>query len=312
MKTSAGKVSAAHPLSTQVTAQRYFFQHAADARASGIVYGGWEACAADYAVARDGFAFSVVEFVASGNGTVSLDGVSSPLRPGSLFTYGRHTRVRLQSSPTAPMTKYFLCFAGPVALGRLRRAGLPPRRPAELSQVGEVQEAFDGLIREGQRHRSHTAPICAALAEVLLLKLEELLPLQRRAPVAGAVGAEALFIRCRQLIDRDAARLRTLEQIAVLCGASPAQLCRVFQRHQGISPYRYLMRRKMHLAAELMRETGCLAKEAGERVGFPDPYHFSRRFKAVLGLGPRAYLRAREPSGRDRAAHPTSRSRHPS
>lgn len=80
MKTSLSTLSAAHPLSTQVTAQHYFVQHAADARASGVVYGGWEVCAADYAVERDGLAFSVVEFVASGNGTVSLDGVNSPLR----------------------------------------------------------------------------------------------------------------------------------------------------------------------------------------------------------------------------------------
>ena len=36
-----------------------------------------------------------------------------------------------------------------------------------------------------------------------------------------------------------------------------------------------------------------LVKEAAERVGFADPYHFSRAFKAVHGVAPRALLHYR-------------------
>ena len=53
------------------------------------------------------------------------------------------------------------------------------------------------------------------------------------------------------------------------------------------------LRRKMSLAAAHLVERGGLVKEAALRVGFTDPYHFSRCFKSVHGVAPRALLRSR-------------------
>ena len=49
--------------------------------------------------------------------------------------------------------------------------------------------------------------------------------------------------------------------------------------------------------AEHLVENGGLVKEAAQRVGFADPYHFSRAFKAVHGVAPRALLRYRHGAG---------------
>jgi AraC-like DNA-binding protein len=49
----------------------------------------------------------------------------------------------------------------------------------------------------------------------------------------------------------------------------------------------------MTLAAEHLIEHGGLVKEAALRVGFSDPYHFSRCFKSVHGVAPRDLLRYR-------------------
>ena len=40
-------------------------------------------------------------------------------------------------------------------------------------------------------------------------------------------------------------------------------------------------------AAEFLVEKGGMVKEAALLVGFTDPYHFSRCFKAVHGVPPR-------------------------
>ena len=73
-----------------------------------------------------------------------------------------------------------------------------------------------------------------------------------------------------------------------------SSVCRWFRRYQGTSPYQYLLRRKMNLAAEHLVENGGLVKEAAQRIGFADPYHFSRAFKAIHGVAPRALLRYRD------------------
>jgi AraC-like DNA-binding protein len=78
-----------------------------------------------------------------------------------------------------------------------------------------------------------------------------------------------------------------LGDIAAAIGIKPTSVCRLFRRFQGTSPYQYLLRRKMIQAAEYLVETGGLVKEAAQRVGFADPYHFSRCFKAIHGVSPR-------------------------
>ena len=74
-------------------------------------------------------------------------------------------------------------------------------------------------------------------------------------------------------------------------GLEESSVCRLFRRFQGTSPYQYLLRRKMNLAAAFLVESGGLVKEAAQRVGFADPYHFSRCFKTVHGVSPKKLQR---------------------
>ena len=95
------------------------------------------------------------------------------------------------------------------------------------------------------------------------------------------------------MIDERAQKLTTLEDVAAAVGLEVSSVCRLFRRFHDRSPYRYLLQRKMTLAAEDLVENGGLVKEVAQRVGFSDPFHFSRCFKAVHGVAPRDLLRYR-------------------
>ena len=73
----------------------------------------------------------------------------------------------------------------------------------------------------------------------------------------------------------------TLQDITRHVGVGPTRLSRLFRRYQGLSPYQYLLHRKMALAAELLMDPTTLVKEAAARVGFTDQYHFSRCFESA-------------------------------
>jgi AraC-like DNA-binding protein len=229
--------------------------------------------------------------VAEGVGAVRLNGRRKPLGPGAVFAYAPETVCEIRTNPARPMVKYFLCLAGAGVPARLARAGVAPGQVRTLTAHAEARSAFEDLIREGQHHGRLAARLGAAFTEVLLLKIEGL----TRRPTRWGVAAEESFLRCKALIDARAERLATLEEIAGAVGIEPSSICRLFRRFQGTSPYQYLLRRKMILAAEYLFETGGLVKEAAQRVGFSDPYHFSRCFKAVHGVSPnqlRGYRRA--------------------
>jgi AraC-like DNA-binding protein len=72
-----------------------------------------------------------------------------------------------------------------------------------------------------------------------------------------------------------------------------AYLCRLFRRYDHQTPYQFLLRLKMNLAAERLQNPGVLVKQVAAELGFHDPFHFSRAFKSILGLSPEAFRRLR-------------------
>ncbi|MDB6167504.1 MAG: AraC family transcriptional regulator [Verrucomicrobia bacterium] len=276
-------------LSEQVTGARYFFRNLAPRRAGrlGLAMGGREHCNPDYALRRASFPFYGIEYVAAGRGTVKLDDRWEALGPGVVFAYAPATRCEIRSDAVDPLVKYFVSFAGTDARRRLRRCGVELGRTRQLAAHAEITSVLEDLVREGQRSGVLAGRICAALFELLLLKIEDTATL---APHASEPAREA-FLRCKALIDARVERLGSLEEIAAAAGVETSSVCRWFRRYQGTSPYQYLLRRKMNLAAEHLVENGGLVKEVAQRLGFADPLHFSRAFKSVHGVAPRELLR---------------------
>lgn len=277
-------------LSTQVSGSRYFFLGLAGTSRGGVIpaYGGFEQCDPDYVVQREGFHFTCLELVVAGEGTVRLNDTAHSLRAGSLYLYGHNTRLEIRTDPARPMAKYFLCLTGARARARVRAAGLRPDGMVQLAMFTEVQRVWDDLIREGGHHRPTANRLGAALTEVLLLKIEELAGL----PVSPDRAAEETFLRCKGAIEAQATSLGTLADITRAVGVGPTRLSRLFRRYQGLSPYQYLLRRKMAIAAELLMDPSTLVKEAAAKVGFSDPYHFSRCFKQVHRIAPKDFQRS--------------------
>ena len=80
----------------------------------------------------------------------------------------------------------------------------------------------------------------------------------------------------------------TLPDLARAAGWSTATLHRLARRHLGDSPMGYLTRRRMIEAARLLADTDLTVGEIARRVGFPDPLHFSRRYRRWYGRPPSA------------------------
>jgi AraC-like DNA-binding protein len=271
-------------LSRQVTETAYFFLNLPAPGRSGyaISAGGRERCNPDYVVRRRKYGYTVLECVVAGEGHVTLDGIKFPLTPGSVFAYRPDTACEIHTDPVRRLTKYFICLSGRDAPRRLARAGVAPARAARLPNQVEIQSILAQLVREGQARTKSSAAVCQLLFEVLLLKIRESLSRRARTPTARF----ARFTRVKQLIDTGAERLNSLRDIAREAEVTPVEACKLFHQHLGLSPFRYLMRRKMEIAAEHLVRGDALVKEAAARVGFRDPCHFSRRFKLNYGVSP--------------------------
>lgn len=254
-----------------------------------VVCGGLEHCTTDYAIHRDSFAYHSIEFVARGRGLLKLAGHDYPLAAGTVFAYGPGIAQDIVTDAGDPLCKYFVDFAGARAETLLSEFGLAPGTVARVFAPGEVQRVFDDLIANGLRASTLSGRLCSVLLEYLIVKTAE----SQMPWEASQTPAFDTYQRCRQFIQDHYPQLRTLEQAARQCHVDPAYLCRLFRRYAHQSPYQFLMRLKMNLAAERLQHPGNLVKQVAAELGFEDPFHFSRTFKKTFGLSPEAFRRLR-------------------
>ena len=254
-----------------------------------VVSGGLEYCLPDYRIQRPTFPFFSIEYVIRGGGSLRLDNHHHKLQPGTVFSYGPGIAQTLSANPKDPFVKYFVDFSGRQSKSILCSCGLPAGNVSQMALPHELQNLFDELIECGQRGHTGANALCAKLLECLALKIAA-----SRIPHESAETLSLLSYQdCRRHIEENFRRLKSLEQLASECHLDAAYLCRLFQRYDHQTPYKFLMRLKMNLAAEWLEQPGALVKQVAERAGFRDQFHFSRAFKNVLGVSPNTFRRLR-------------------
>ncbi len=247
-----------------------------------VVCGGCEHCHPGYRIDRPGFPFYSIEFVARGKGMVTLRGVQHDLFAGRVFSYGPRIAHLMITQTDAPLVKYFVDFTGPDASKFLRKFGPALGSAVQVSAPDAIIKIFDDLIKNGQTGSSYGPLICAAILQQLILKIAETSIVEKtRSTVAFYT-----YQKCRETIQKNCLVLHSLEKIADQCHIDSAYLCRLFKRFDNQSPYQYLMRIKMNLAAQRLQSPNSSVKEVAVEFGFSDPFHFSRVFKRIFGIPP--------------------------
>ncbi len=110
------------------------------------------------------------------------------------------------------------------------------------------------------------------------------------SPAADRIRRLLLFVEehLNSPLDRD--------RLAERCNLSPARFHVVFHEVVGVPPMVFVKQQRMKKAQFLLAKTTLPIKLIGEKVGFSDPYIFSRAFKTTTGISPKTYrIRAKTP-----------------
>jgi AraC-like DNA-binding protein len=81
----------------------------------------------------------------------------------------------------------------------------------------------------------------------------------------------------------------SVEEIAKQFHYSPSHYTAMFKKKTGLSPINYFIRMKIHYACQLLTQRELIIKEIADKIGYEDPYYFSRIFKKVIGKSPTQY-----------------------
>ena len=127
-------------------------------------------------------------------------------------------------------------------------------------------------------------------ARALVLRLIELLG--GRAPdwhEDNSVFPTPICNRIVEYIDSHMHRHIGLVEIASLVGLSPSHCARKFRRTEGLSLERFVNRRRLMKALELLRNSSAPLARVALDLGFCSQSHFTRVFSSQTGLTPAKY-----------------------
>lgn len=97
--------------------------------------------------------------------------------------------------------------------------------------------------------------------------------------------------RTKELLDADLGGEIPLKRLAAECGLSVRHFTRAFQQSTGIPPHRYLLKRRVSQAQQLLGNPALSLLEVALACGFADQSHFTRVFTASAGVSPGAWRR---------------------
>ncbi len=223
-------------------------------------------------------------YVTRGRGELRVDGLAEalPIREGSVLLVLPGVRHAYRPDPETGWNERWVGFKGPWA-DALRAEGLLSAAEP-LFQPG-LDERLLGLFEDLFAVVTAQEPFYQVRAGSLVMRLiAEILARSRGAAQEDDSGR--LVERAKFLLAEKVYGSVSVDGVAEALGLSQARFSETFKAYTSLTPYQYFIQLKVNRAKELLALGECSVKEAAFRLGFDDPYYFSRLFKKKTGTSP--------------------------
>jgi AraC-like DNA-binding protein len=169
----------------------------------------------------------------------------------------------------------------------MRALGIDRSRP-KLRLSADVLDKLNFHRVYQVMEEGYSLPLLIVSASALRLTLSEMLHGKVARRVARDADAGPVQRVSDWMRNNIAARV-SLTQLARQSGVSASHLSALFRNQAGYPPMDYFLRLKVQHACRLLDTTAMRIQTIGAEIGYPDPYYFSRLFREVMGVSPRAY-----------------------
>ncbi|MBO9625296.1 MAG: helix-turn-helix transcriptional regulator [Microbacterium sp.] len=183
----------------------------------------------------------------------------------------------------SPPTHWTRLLALPEVLPGIRSAAIP----ATAAGRSMRKEVLDGVRLAAAAPQWRHEIVASTMERVLLLAHLR----------SGPESALALRSSDERLRAVEVAILATpghgwtVPSLATLSHLSASRFAHLFAQQLGLTPMRYVERARMERARELLLSTGDSVTEIAAAVGYPNPLHFSARFKTLMSMSPTEFRR---------------------
>ncbi|MEK6796758.1 MAG: AraC family transcriptional regulator [Spirochaetota bacterium] len=224
-----------------------------------------------------------VEFVHEGRGSLVENGKSFSLKKNDVFILHHGSDHTYSAAQGDVLRKTWITVRGPFLGNLLHLYGMGD--VFHVSGCERLAPVFVRLYRAGERayeaHR-HTQRIAFDAS----LILHEIINFIAQKTRAWENRYDIDIAKMKQYIDDHIGSAISLGDLAELIGCSPSQAVRRFKKDAGMTPYGYVLHRRIEMAKFYLKDTTIPIGRIANTLGFDDEHYFSSFFRKRTGRTP--------------------------
>ncbi|OJY66565.1 MAG: AraC family transcriptional regulator [Rhizobium sp. 60-20] len=222
-----------------------------------------------------------------GKGLLEVNGLSSLLREGTIAWLDSSMLYSHRCEPRHSHWSYlWLGFVGYGLDTLFDSLGVIANPIFDTANPRDQQALFEGILAEVETGSFLADNRCFALLAQLISSL-----VSERAENGEPSGALQRLQRVMELVRADLTRPWTVGEFAAAANLSQAQLFRRFRQRMGTTPLDWLRHERVNAAKPMLVVTDEQVGRIAARCGYPDPFHFARDFKKLVGATPSEFRR---------------------
>ncbi len=238
-------------------------------------------------IRKEGSGQYILIYCIEGEGWFSTDGKRTSVFANQFFIIPEGVSHAYGSSDSNPWSIYWIHFSGLQASDFYEiTSGTKFIAPSKVSRIEDRIQLFEEIIKNLEMGYSNEnlryANICLLH---FLASFKYISQFRQIRTVREKDLIEDAIVYMKEFLNEKI----TLETIASEGGLSPSHFSLVFRRKTGRSPMDYLIHLRIQKACQFLDNSDLRIKEIAARVGYDDPYYFSRVFKKVMGTSPGKY-----------------------
>lgn len=164
-----------------------------------------------------------------------------------------------------------------------------------LMQIHKVFAPYSENLKLTQQVRPNVPYyLRIKLQSVILAVISDILRDADEQIHGKAMKAMERFQNAADIMDKAFLENPPLRELAEKVYMAPNYFHKKFREAFGVTPFNYMLNKRMNIAKELLAFSSLTVKEIALKSGYKDEFHFSKTFKKSMGLSPRAF-RDKEP-----------------
>ncbi|WP_434748440.1 AraC family transcriptional regulator [Paenibacillus amylolyticus] len=254
-----------------------------------LLFYGWEACdPAHYwgPGVRDSY---IVHYIHEGRGTVYMGDREYRLSEGQGFVILPDTVIHYEADAEEPWTYSWFGFRGVQAKAFMQRAQLSLEQPVFTAHDMEIMaHLYDEMLQAEANSLMGGDVLQQSLLYRLMAALIASSPIKEDEPPPLLSTKETYIRQAVQFMENRYSQRTSILDIAQAVGLDRTYLSGLFKERYGKSLQAFFLEYRMNRAADLLRNPMLSVSEVAHSVGYTDPLLFSKMFKRVTGVSPKA------------------------